>query len=53
MDVYKKIHGSHINTFRIKKLMTHSRLFPFFWGGKIPCIEKLLILEKYLDGKLV
>jgi hypothetical protein len=31
--------------------MIHSKLFAyFFW--KIPCIEKLFILENYLDGKI-
>jgi hypothetical protein len=29
MDVYKQKHGSHINTFKINKLMTHSRLLTF------------------------
>jgi hypothetical protein len=31
--------------------MIHSRLFTF--GGGIPCIEKLFILENYLDGNFV
>jgi hypothetical protein len=50
--LYKQKHGSHINTFKEDKINDSFKTITFnsFW--KIPCIEKLFILENYLDEKL-
>jgi hypothetical protein len=50
--LYKQKHGSHINTFKKDKINDLFNTIYFFGGGGwFPYIEKLFMLENYLDKK--
>ncbi len=47
------INKNMVPTFKKDKIDESFKTIYFFFFWKIPCIEKLFILENYLDGKML